>query len=106
MRMFIKSLLFSFTLFLGASVSAQQQQRLIQWPPPPGKFIGPAIKSTDGTLLPTEVIAAEIIDVVAGEKPVLAREPAGEAILGDREGDRAHAAQEQALGQGRRQQPV
>lgn len=66
-------LLLCFALPFNAVVaSAQQpQQKIIQWPPPPGKFIGPAVKSVDGELTSTEVVAVEIIEIIAGNKSVL-----------------------------------
>lgn len=75
MKVFITTLLFSFVITFSAGVPAQERQRLIGWPSPPAKFIGPTLKSSDGKLSPTDVIAVEIVEVIAFEKPVLIGQP-------------------------------
>lgn len=77
MKTLICSVLVCSTVLLAASIAfaQEQQQRIIEWPPPPGKLIGPAIKGPDGKLIASEIVAVEIIAVVAGNQTVSIGQP-------------------------------
>lgn len=57
-------------LSLPVVTSGQEQERVVAWPPQPGKFVGPMASGPDGTMVATESVAVEIVEVLVGGQPV------------------------------------
>lgn len=77
MKRLICSVLFYIAVALTASATFAQEmrERVIAWPPPPGKFIGPAVKGHDGKLTASGILAVEIVEVLAAGSPVNIGQP-------------------------------